>query len=171
MIPRTRDASRLREIEVLYESRLPDFRRFARAFLGDSELARDAVQDGFVRAIRDRDSFRGNGALEAWVWRCVVNAAKDSRRRVKTSELGETVADSPSRTDHDGWQLDPEHDDLRLLVSMLPERQRLVLFLRYFADLDHRAIACTLGIATGTVAASLHQAHASLRNALQEVPK
>jgi RNA polymerase sigma factor (sigma-70 family) len=51
----------------------------------------------------------------------------------------------------------------------LPERQRLVLFLRYYADLDYAAIADALEIKSGTVAATLHTAHAALRRQLLEV--
>ena len=59
----------------------------------------------------------------------------------------------------------------RLLPQLvrLPERQRLVLFLRYFADLPYEAIADALEISPGTVAATLNAAHRSLRRRLQEV--
>jgi len=49
------------------------------------------------------------------------------------------------------------------LVAALPERQRLMVFLRYYADLDYRAIATALGVKTGTVSATLNAAHAALR--------
>jgi RNA polymerase sigma factor (sigma-70 family) len=57
---------------------------------------------------------------------------------------------------------------VRALVNSLPERQRFVLFLRYYADLDYAGIGTALGISSGTVAASLHAAHQSLRRALKE---
>lgn len=152
----------LGELETLYRSELPAFRRFARAVLGDSEAASDAVQDGFVRAIRDRRAFRGEGTLEAWVWRCVANSVRNANRRPRL------VVDAPDDAAPDA----AEHDAaLRGLVAQLPERQRLVLFLRYFADLDYASIAAALEIAPGTVAASLHAAHSTLRNALEEVER
>jgi DNA-directed RNA polymerase specialized sigma24 family protein len=49
----------------------------------------------------------------------------------------------------------------------LPERQRLVLFLRYYADLDYHTIATALEIADGTVAATLNAAHTTLRKQLE----
>jgi RNA polymerase sigma factor (sigma-70 family) len=52
---------------------------------------------------------------------------------------------------------------VRAWVSSLPERQRLVVFLRYFADLDYRSIAAALDVEVGTVSATLAAAHASLR--------
>src|SRR6266852_10002793 len=71
----------LEELETLYRARLPEFRRVAAAIAGDRELGCDAVQDAFASAVRKRRSFRGQGTLEAWVWRIVVNAARDARRR------------------------------------------------------------------------------------------
>jgi RNA polymerase sigma factor (sigma-70 family) len=60
---------------------------------------------------------------------------------------------------------------LETLVAALPERQRLVLFLRYYADLDYESIAAALGVKPGTVAATLHAAHLALRRELQEVER
>jgi RNA polymerase sigma factor (sigma-70 family) len=58
-------------------------------------------------------------------------------------------------------------DPVRAAVAALPERQRLALFLRYYADLDYAAIAAILEIKEGTVGATLHAAHAALRAALE----
>src|SRR5580765_7657663 len=71
----------LEELEALYRSKLPELRRVATAIAGDRELGCDAVQEAFARAVRKRRSFRGRGTLEAWVWKIVVNAARDARRR------------------------------------------------------------------------------------------
>jgi RNA polymerase sigma factor (sigma-70 family) len=116
------------------------------------------VHDAFVRAVRHRRQFRG-GSLEGWLWRIVVNAARRRRadrfwRRHVPLVEGTAAASSPN-------------GDLRALVAALPERQRLALFLRYYADLDYRSIAEALGVRPGTVAATLHQAHASLKRSLE----
>ena len=47
-------------------------------------------------------------------------------------------------------------------VAALPERQRLAVYLRYYADLDYRAIAHVLGVEVGTVSATLSSAHQAL---------
>src|SRR3989442_11298661 len=77
----------LDDLEALYRARLPEFRRVAAAIAGDRELGRDAVQEAFAAAVRRRRGFRGSGTLEAWVWRIVVNAARDSRRRRPAASL------------------------------------------------------------------------------------
>lgn len=158
-----RRGAQLDELRRVYEERLPELRRVAAAIVGDRELACDVVQDAFVRAVRNRAAFAGAGPLEAWVWRIVVNAARDARAaarplEVLTDDL-EDVAGAPG----------PDRAAVRAAIECLPERQRLVLFLRVYGDLDYGSIARTLEIADGTVGATLHAAHARLRELLQEV--
>jgi len=69
----------LNEIEAVYRSRGADFFRLALARTSDREAALDDVQEGFARAIRGRRSYRGAGPLEAWIARCIMNAAHDLR--------------------------------------------------------------------------------------------
>jgi RNA polymerase sigma-70 factor, ECF subfamily len=149
-------------IEAIYRTKLGQFCRVASGILGDPQAAQDAVQDGFVRAIKDRRSFRGEAPLEAWVWGCVRNATRTSARRRKP-----VLEPSPTTQHAEARDADPD-EHIRRLIRQLPERQRLVLFLRYFADLDYETIAAILGVAPGTVAAALHVAHASIGGALKE---
>lgn len=156
----------LDELEAVYREHLPRFRRVAAAILGDQDRGCDAVQEAFGRAIRRRKSFRGSGTLEAWLWRLVVNAARDEARPF-ARPLEELLSEPPAEPNGGS-----PHDALRTAIALLPERQRLVLFLRYYADLDYVTIATTLDIAAGTVAATLNAAHAALRRTLQEeVPR
>lgn len=147
----------LEEIERLYRDRYAYFVQVARAVVGDETAAHDAVQDGFSRAIRRRGSYRADGPLEAWLWRAVVNAAISFRRRKGTFDPFEVV---PALASDDRPAGDEE---IRAWIAALPERQRLAVFLRYYADLDYRAIATALGIEIGTVSATLNAAHAALR--------
>ena len=153
--------ARLDELEALYRSRFDVFERVAASVTGDSERARDAVQEAFATAVRKRGSFRGEGPLEAWVWRIVLNAARsDVRRSIPAVDYEEPAAANGH----------PERDaELRGTLARLPERQRTAVFLRYYADLDYAAIGSALGMRTGTVAATLNAAHAALRSRLEEV--
>jgi RNA polymerase sigma-70 factor (ECF subfamily) len=58
---------------------------------------------------------------------------------------------------------------VRTWIAGLPERQRLAVYLRYYADLDYRAIAAVLEVEVGTVSATLSAAHRALRKNLEEV--
>jgi len=150
----------------VYRRRLAELRRVATAITGGRETGLDAVQDAFAEAIRQRRSFRGEGNLDAWLWRIVVNTARDHTLTRSTLPLedgadgaGVGVAASES-----------VGADLHALVSQLPERQRLTLFLRYYADLDYGTIAEALQISPGTVGATLNQAREGLRQLVNEVP-
>ncbi len=154
---RIRRGASLEDLEGIYRARFAALVRVATAVTGDESLGADAVHDAFVQAVRHRRSYRGEGALEAWVWRLVVNAAKKRVPRVEPLET-EPLVLSENGTG----------DPVRAAVAALPERQRLTLFLRYYADLDYEAIAATLGVSPGTVGATLNAAHAALRSSLKE---
>jgi RNA polymerase sigma-70 factor (ECF subfamily) len=144
----------LDELEALYRERLPQYTRAAAAIAGDEESGRDAVQDAFAKAVRKRKRFRDEGPLEAWVLRIVVNAARDARRRQlrRRAELPEWIA--------------TRADELGLPLELLTERQREVLFLHYYADLDYATIGSALEISAGTVGATLSAARQTLRGAM-----
>jgi RNA polymerase sigma-70 factor, ECF subfamily len=153
----------LDEIEALYRSDLESFLRVAAAILGSREAAREAVQEGFAVAVRKRRSYTGRGPLAAWLWTVVLNTARNRRRerRPATFELTENLAAPSPKSDVDGR--------LEAALSSLSERQRLVVFLHYYADLDYATIATALGIEMGTVGATLSAARAALRSQLTEV--
>jgi RNA polymerase sigma-70 factor (ECF subfamily) len=157
-----RESATAEEIAAVYHARLPELCSVAAAILQDTEEGRDAVQEAFALALRRRASFRGDGALEAWLWRIVVNTAR-SRRRVIAPAL-------PAPDEEDLGTDGAPAAEVRSLLASLPERQRLVVFLRYYADLDYRTIAEVLAISPGTVGATLTAGLASLRRRLEEVP-
>jgi RNA polymerase sigma factor (sigma-70 family) len=149
-----------KQLADVYARRYANFRRGAAAIVGDYDLAHDIVQDAFANALARRSRFRG-GTTEAWVWRSVERRALDKRR-----ELGRTAE---LEDDLDETLIDAERDpELARAVTALPARRRLVVFLRYFADLSYAEIARVCEIAEGTVAATLAQAHDELRLALEE---
>lgn len=151
------------EIEAIYRERFRGFLLSVTALLRDGEAALDVVQDGFALALHRRGSFRGDGTLEAWLWRVVLNVARDRRRSRQRRS-------APPQLEMTGEASEPE-GDLRECLLALPERQRLAVFLRYYADLSYDQIAEALGVKPGTVAASLNAAHAALRRDLEEVRK
>jgi RNA polymerase sigma-70 factor (ECF subfamily) len=159
-----RPTAHRRELEELYRSRYGDFVRVATAISGSATNGTEAVQEAFAQALRSSAEFRGDAPLEAWVWRIVVNAARAERRRPGPEAAGAVERPSPNGHTEDKF-------GVRRWIAALPERQRLVVFLRYYADLDYRSIAVALGIEVGTVSATLSAAHAALRSCLKEVPQ
>jgi RNA polymerase sigma factor (sigma-70 family) len=145
------------ELEGLYADRYWRYRNAAAAVLGDLETAHDAVQDAFARALASRKRFRG-GSLDAWVWTILVRRLLDEQRRRRAVPLDEQL---------DAGIVVSERDpELAAAIRRLPPRRRLVVFLRYYADLSYDQIAEVCEVSAGTVAATLSQAHAALREAL-----
>lgn len=125
-------------LESVYRERSVDFFCVSLATTADPELARDAVQEGFARAIRFRGNFRGIGTPEAWVARCVVNAARDLTRVPSSTGLDEPTAPNgvePQLVDH----------DLRSFIRRLPARQREALYPTTGGLLQARTMKVRLG--------------------------
>lgn len=154
-------------IGELYRSRYGSFSGGIAAITGSYETARDVVQEAFAQALRDREHYRGDGPLAAWVWRIAFRVALQSRsngRRELT--LDELVEAAPLPA--------PERDPLlAAALKRLPPQRRLIVFLRYFADLSYSEIASLCEITEGTVAATLAHARADLLKHLEreEAPR
>ena len=145
-------------IEQAYRDDYGRFLRLAAAMLGDVDAGRDAVQETFARGLRERQKLRHDDRLKGWLWRTLVNVCLSEKRR-RTAPVPEFQTNGHA----EDW---PE---VRAAIAALPERQRLVLFLRHYADLDYRGIAEAAGIERGTVAATLHAAHHKIQEAMTEV--
>jgi len=153
------------DLEALYRARYGHFLRVAILITRDQGNAHDAVQEGFAATIRSFPSYRAEGPLEAWVWRAVVNAAKKQQRHPSEAPLEDDDVASAQNGDAAEARL------VRTWIASLPGRQRLTVYLRYYADLDYRAIATVLDVEVGTVSATLSAAHRSLRKTIEEVPQ
>jgi DNA-directed RNA polymerase specialized sigma24 family protein len=98
------------------------------------------------------------------VGRIVLRAALDNRRRLAHEAL---PPDDLRASDWDPVLPHPGRDpELAEALASLPPRQRLIVFLRYFADLSHADIAELVGVEPGTVSATLAQAKAALARRL-----
>jgi RNA polymerase sigma-70 factor (ECF subfamily) len=151
--------ARARELEALYATRYRSFRNALATVTGSRDSARDAVQEAFARALAGRERRRDDGCLAAWVWKIAFRIALEQRSKVHLTPLGdapEPELPAPER--------DPE---LAFALRRLPPRRRLIVFLRYFGDFSYAEIAESCGVSQGTVAATLTQARAELRAALE----
>jgi RNA polymerase sigma-70 factor, ECF subfamily len=158
------NAAVLDGLESLYRRRFGAFLRVAASIVGNDVRGADAVQEAFAKAIRSRTQYRGEATLEAWVWPIVVNTARQARRERTTEVAIESEVGDSEMLAYET----PGPFSLKAHLDALPERERVVVFLRYFADLDYATIAEVLGVRIGTVSATLHAAHHALRRALDE---
>lgn len=133
-------------------------------------LAEDIVQEGLLAAWRGIRSFKAGTCFRAWLLRIVVNKAISHRRRKSFMRLlGRDSADDEKAL---AMVTAPTDDlDLRIAIRQaigkLDERQRLVVMLRYFAELSVPEIARVLSWREGTVKSRLHRALRELRRKLE----
>ena len=146
-------------IEDVYRRRYASFLRLGYALLGASDPAREAVQETFATALRERASFRGDGSLEGWLWKTMLNVCRNELRRGR--HFSDAEAPEQAMNGHV-----TEWPELRALIAALPDKERQTLYLRYYADLSQNEIAEILGVRPGTVGAALNHARAKLRTTL-----
>ena len=137
----------------------------ARLILRDPELARDAVQEGLIRAWRDLPRLRDPDRFDAWLYRLTVNACLDlarrRRRRPIEVELADPAPPSPTRPARIA-----DRDLVDGVLRRLDERGRAIVVLHYFLGLPLTEVAATLGIPVGTVKSRLHRALGDMRIAI-----
>jgi RNA polymerase sigma-70 factor (ECF subfamily) len=155
----------------------------ARRLLGNEADAQDALQDGFVSALRALPTFRGECQLSTWLHRIVVNAAltqlRARRRHPEVSIEGllpEYAPDGHHVTSFRPWTIvertliDAEaRSRMRTAIQGLPETYRTVLLLRDVEDLDAETVARMLATTPGVVKTRLHRARQALVTLLTPV--
>ena len=135
--------------------------RAVTAVVGDRDLAEEQVAEAFARAWTSWGKVRRHAAPRAWVVRTALNLGVSWwRRQQREVPLADHDAAVPAAA---GDAVDPA---LIAALRRLPARQREVLALRIFLDLDTETTAKVIGIAPGTVMAHLSRAVAALRRDL-----
>jgi RNA polymerase sigma-70 factor (ECF subfamily) len=149
--------------------------RLAYQFAGNHHDAEDIAQDVFIKVYRSLDRFRYDAQVTSWLYRIVMNACIDYRRRQSPAgwapftedaelRMANTPEESPGPEDQAyGGQLG---DVLAAEIARLPPGQRLVFTMRHHEGLKLSEIASALDLAEGTVKRQLHAAVHRLRAAL-----
>jgi RNA polymerase sigma factor (sigma-70 family) len=139
--------------------------------VGDQEVAQDLVDEAFARACASWRKVSRHPAPAAWVVRTALNeniARWRRRRREVPVPDPATFADQPGANGAGDPGFDP-----RVMTALLrlPARQRQVVALRVFLDLDTERTAAVLGVAPSTVKAHLSRALGALRSDLVPIPE
>jgi RNA polymerase sigma-70 factor (ECF subfamily) len=138
----------------------------ARLILRDQELARDAVQEAYIRAWRDLPGLRDPERLDAWLHRLTVNACLDAVRRRKRRPIEVDVSPMMPPTIADQTGNIADRDQLERGFRRLRADHRAVLVLHYYVGMSASAVAESLDIPVGTAQSRLNRALAELRAAL-----
>jgi RNA polymerase sigma-70 factor (ECF subfamily) len=150
--------------------------RFAAMVMRNDQDSADLAQEALLKAIRALPRFdSAKGSLEAWLWRIVINTAKDAgrlgtRRNLLRERLFQDRVVSAGERTVEGDVLDRLRDaELLARVRLLPPRSRTVIALRYGAQLGTGEIARHLGINPSAVSMAIGRALTRLRRDLEDL--
>jgi RNA polymerase sigma-70 factor (ECF subfamily) len=163
--------ARAKAFRQLVDGQLDAAYHVAAIILDDPIEAEDAVHDAALSAWRRFDQLREKDRFDAWFSRILVNQCRDRLRswgRRRLVDLGGYVAAADHPRTPDSADATAIRDELSSAVNALPPDDRLIVSLRYGADLTVPAIARLVDIPEGTVKSRLHNALARLRRSLEE---
>jgi RNA polymerase sigma-70 factor (ECF subfamily) len=150
--------------------------------LGDHNEALDLSQEVFLRVFRTLHGFRGHSTLRTWIYRIVVNQARNRQRWWRRRHRSQQVSLDQHIQDH-GELPSPDNggspdralaeklaaERIRGALDRLPFDQKTALVLREIDGLSYDEIGFSLGIAVGTVKSRLARAREALRGQLRDV--
>ena len=145
-------------------------------YTGNREAAEDCGQEAMIRIWRNLGSYRGDCALESWVYRIAANCCMDWLRKKKRDrsesmeplrEQGFDPADPAPGTEEQAVARD-EHQRLREAIALLPEDQREALVMTQLEKVPYEEAARMMGVSEGTVKSRVNRAKARLKEILSE---
>ncbi len=148
---------------ALVDAHLARLDATARLVLRDPELARDAVQDGLIRAWRGLSSLRDPDRVDAWLYRLTVNACFDvlRQRRRRPIEVELETSDAPTTPDHSAALIEAEL--IHRALGRLEPGHRAVIALHFLVGMPLTEVAATLRIPVGTAKSRLHHSLVTMR--------
>lgn len=139
--------------------------RMCYLYLHDVQLAEDAVQETFIKAYRAWDGFRGEASARTWLTRIAMRTCMDMQRGFWFRRVERRV--TPEMLPDRAQEAAQGESALTLAVMNLPKKEREVVLLYYYQDLNMKEIAETLGVTQPTVSYRLRRAKEKLRTELE----
>lgn len=139
--------------------------RLCYLYLHDVQLAEDAVQETFIKAYRTLDTFRGASSEKTWLTRIAMRTCCDMRRSFWFRRMDRRI--TPEMLPDRASEAEEDETALTLAVMNLPRREREVILLYYYQDMNMTDIAAALGLTQPTVSYRLRRAREKLRQELE----
>lgn len=133
--------------------------------------ADDVLQNTFIKAWVNLDSFQGKSQLSTWLYRIAINEAIDFLRRKQKStmiEIDKEPGLANMLMDDDYFDGDHAQAVLQQAIAKLPDVQRIVFNLRYYDEMKYSEISKLLGTSVGALKASYHFAVSKIKDELEK---
>jgi RNA polymerase sigma-70 factor (ECF subfamily) len=171
LFQRFREHGDLRAFDDLVRRTESRVRSVALAILRDRSDAEDAAQEAYLRAFRRASSYRGEGAVGAWLCRIAVRSAHDALRRagrqrrlVERAQPAGASGDDPGS--HDPAETLRGRTEVESALRSLADEEREALVLKEIAGMTYREISESCGVPLGTVQSRIHRARQRLADVL-----
>jgi len=147
--------------------------RLAFSYVKDTEIAKDMVQNTFIKCYKNVDSFRYDAQIKTWLYRITINECKDYLKswnykmvQVKSfiNETARSILPSVEKTVIDKYN----NENMKDTISTLPKEYREVVYLFYYDSLKTEEIAKVLDIPVNTVKTRLRRAKQRLLSMVKE---
>lgn len=137
-------------------------------FVRDSMEAEDVMQEAFLAAFRNIDSFRGEVSFGAWLKRIVVNRSLDVLKKksldLEPLEEGRTIIDTDDDRD---YEANYKVEQVKKAIALLPDSYRVLLTLHLFEGYDHEEIAQIMEMSNAAVRTGYSRARKRLQELLE----
>jgi RNA polymerase sigma factor (sigma-70 family) len=157
---------------VFYQQLAPKMYGVCLRYASDSDDANDIMQEGFIRVFNHVKDFRGDGSLEGWVRRTMVNTAINFyRKRIKRG-INTDLKQVKGKADDKVYVIEKlAADEIFELVRKLPDGYRTVFNLNIIEGYTHKEIGEMLNISENTSKSQLSRARASLQKMIQSISR
>ena len=131
--------------------------------------ANDLLQNTFIKAWTNLESFRGDSKISTWLYRIAINEALNFVQKQKNhSSLDEDSSVVDFLMSDEFFDGDELQAQLQEVIARLPEKQRLVFQMKYFQDMKYEEISEILGTTVGALKATYHHAVKKIAEFFQE---
>ncbi len=156
----------LDKLGLLYERYKRPLLGFFRGLVHDRELSEDLLQNTFMRILKYRHLFRGEGDFRTWMYHIARNVKNDHFRKNKihtdsVDDWADKVADHHNKSAD--MQHEEEQDMLKLAMDKLPEEKREVILLSKYQEKKYSEIGELLGCTEGAVKVKVFRALQDLK--------
>ncbi len=154
----------------LFEKYAPKMMGVCLRYTRDVEQAEDVMQDAFVKVFTKLDKYSGEGSLEGWVRRIMVNTALDHIRRNTKFNANVSMDDVEYKVESDSDALGSlMEEDLLKLIQEMPDGYRTVFNMFAIEGYSHKEIGEQLGVSENTSKSQYSRAKAYLRMKVEEL--
>lgn len=156
--------------QKLFEMYAPKMMGVCLRYMRDQAQAEDVLQDGFVKVFTKLDKYTGNGSLEGWVRRIMVNTALDELRKTNKFKGNVSMDDVDYKVESDSDVLSSLlEEDLLKLIHEMPDGYKTVFNMFAIEGFSHKEIGEKLSISENTSKSQYSRAKAYLRTKVEEL--